>query len=269
MAVQLVVEKVGPDEAAAYLAKNTHNRGIRPKVVDKYAAAMRRGEWTLNGEAIKFGEDEALLDGQHRLAAVVKSGVEITTVVARGLESETQDTLDHHTPRTLGDVLALHGEKSASDLASAISHFWRVEQDMESQTDTPSPAQALAVLEVHPGLRDSISTGSRVNTRIGLPRGMVAAYHYIFSCLDSEDAAVFFDRLCDGEDLSSTSPIYAYREWSIRELRSVGIAGRRPARSRIQALLVKSWNAYRRGDEVKQLKWSVGGAHPEAFPKAA
>lgn len=263
------VEKIGPEEAAAYLAQNTHNRKIKPHVVDKYAAAMTRGEWALNGEAIKFDVDGGLLDGQHRLAAIIASGVTIETIVIRGLVPESQDTLDHHTPRTLGDVLALHGEKNATDLAAALSVFWRVERGAESQSIAPSPQQALDLLAQHPGIRESVLVGLRVS-RIGVSRGMSAAMHYIFATIDADDAEFFFERLADGVDLTPTSPIYVYREWCLTNLRNQHNAiGRRISRPRVQALMVKAWNAYREGVEMKQLRWAVGGAHPEPFPKAA
>ena len=268
-ALRTEVLAIGPAEAEGYLAKNTHNRGIKPRLVEKYAAAMARGEWSLNGEAIKFDVNGVLLDGENRLAAIVKSGVAIEALLVWDLAPESQDTMDHHAPRTLGDVLALHGEKNAQDLAATVATVWRIQHNLESQSDSPSPAQALALISAEPGIRAAVHIGDRVSARIGVPRGMAAGCFHVFAGIDAEDAAYFFDRLADGDDLPSDSPIYLYREWCLRELRGVGVIGRRPAKSRTQALMVKAWNAFRRGDKPKLLKWAVGGAHPEAFPKAA
>lgn len=261
------IQSITPKLAAEWLSRNTHNRGIKPRVVDKYAAAMSRGEWVLNGEAIKFNGIE-LLDGQHRLAAVVASGVTIDSLVVEGLPASVQDSLDHHVPRTLGDVLSLHGEKNASDLASALTNLFRIEMDKESSTLFPSAPQALDLLERHPAVRESVHIGGQVNTRLGTPRGMTAAMHYVFASIDAEDAEAFFARLIDGQGLKAGSPILLYREWCLRELRNVGIAGRRPAVSRVQAFMVKAWNGWRRNQDMKILKWNVGGANPEPFPKA-
>lgn len=49
-------------------------------------AEMQDGKWKLNGKTICFDRTGRLLNGQHRLSAVVRSGVSLTTVVVRGLD---------------------------------------------------------------------------------------------------------------------------------------------------------------------------------------
>ncbi|KAF7277615.1 hypothetical protein GWI33_002970, partial [Rhynchophorus ferrugineus] len=79
------VETITPDLARQYLAFNTHNRNVRSYRVKGYAADMRDGRWTLNGEAIKFSADGTLLDGQHRLQAVIEADVAVQMLVVRGV----------------------------------------------------------------------------------------------------------------------------------------------------------------------------------------
>ncbi len=38
--------------------------------------------------------------------------------------------------------------------------------------------------------------------------------------------------------------------------------------TRMHAITVKAWNAYRDGRELRLLKWSPGGSSPEPFPRA-
>ena len=49
---------------------------------------MQDGKWRLNGKTICFDSTGRLLNGQHRLSAVVRSGVTLTTVVVRGLDPD-------------------------------------------------------------------------------------------------------------------------------------------------------------------------------------
>lgn len=65
------VETITPDIAKTMLGENVNNRRISHDNVNMFAREMRNGEWRFNGEAIKFSKDGRLLDGQHRLLAVI------------------------------------------------------------------------------------------------------------------------------------------------------------------------------------------------------
>jgi hypothetical protein len=68
-------ELVTPATAKEWLEKyNKGNRNLRSVTVDSFATDMLNGEWSQNHQAIAFGLDEKLKDGQHRLASIVRSG---------------------------------------------------------------------------------------------------------------------------------------------------------------------------------------------------
>lgn len=92
------VETITPEIAKTMLGENVNNRRISRDNVNLFAREMRNGEWRFNGEAIKFGKDGRLLDGQHRLLAVIAADKPLTTLVIRGLEDETQQTMDSGKP---------------------------------------------------------------------------------------------------------------------------------------------------------------------------
>ena len=87
-------EIVSPDIAAHYLRSNIINRRLRPKTVKRYEEEMRQNSWTLTSDAIAFDEDGNLIQGQHRLHAVVKSGLAQPFWVARNMPSESKQNLD-------------------------------------------------------------------------------------------------------------------------------------------------------------------------------
>jgi hypothetical protein len=86
------VEVINPAEAAAYLQNNAMHRKIKQKKVDEYMQEMKDGKWALNGKALIFDSNGRLLNGQHRLSAVVQSDVPLTTVVIRGVDPAVLET---------------------------------------------------------------------------------------------------------------------------------------------------------------------------------
>ena len=62
--MQITIESISPEVAAEYLKTNTRNRPCLPGRIHDNANAMKRGEWLQNGDAIRFGSDGVLIDGQ-------------------------------------------------------------------------------------------------------------------------------------------------------------------------------------------------------------
>lgn len=106
------VEEITPEIAAAMLAHSPeHQRGVKERYAASLAQAMRRGEWVVNGESIVVDEEGHTIDGQHRLRAVVASGVTIYSLVVRGV-SVSRDvfaTLNVGKSRSLADVIKIDG----------------------------------------------------------------------------------------------------------------------------------------------------------------
>ena len=83
------VQVITPELAEQYLTKNTNNyRSMSNSVVNAYATDMKTGNWKFNGDSIKFNKSGILVDGQHRLAAIVKSGVPIQMMVITEIEDD-------------------------------------------------------------------------------------------------------------------------------------------------------------------------------------
>ena len=101
------VYDVTPDLATEWLERNTRNRKLRDQVVMKYAADMKAGRWMLTGDAIAFDSNGCVVNGQHRLWAVVESGVVVPMMVAFDLAPEVVAVLDDHLKRNLSDVAGI------------------------------------------------------------------------------------------------------------------------------------------------------------------
>ncbi len=99
------VETITPDMALSYLSCNQGNRPVRVNQVKSLADAIKRGEWRLTHQGIAFSSNGRLLDGQHRLSAIVEAGVPVRSLVSRGLDDETFMSIDIGNRRSHADVL--------------------------------------------------------------------------------------------------------------------------------------------------------------------
>ncbi|MDP2620568.1 MAG: hypothetical protein Q8P46_10395, partial [Hyphomicrobiales bacterium] len=74
--------RITPELAREWLEKtNRKNRPLSELKWTAYAVDMLEGRWQYNGDAIRFGSDGVLLDGQHRLMACVEAGIPFETDV--------------------------------------------------------------------------------------------------------------------------------------------------------------------------------------------
>lgn len=262
--MKVEVIDITPQMAEKMLEHNTHNRTLRERLIDQLARAMRQGEWMLNGEAIKFNKNGTIDDGQHRLHAIVKSGVTIKTVVVRDLDEGAQDTMDIGARRNFADVLKLRGEVDCTALASIIMLAYRYEHGDLSTNMQPSNKELLAYLDKNAGLRNAVPVAKAIRYAVKGPMSIFGAFAHIVSNIDAEDAEYFINRLIDGQGLDSTSPILHLRNYLLK----VSTSRERPPTTIMFAHMLKAWNLYRDGIKVRVLSYKTGGKSPENFPWA-
>lgn len=265
----ITVETVTPEIAEQMLGKNTHNRNLKAANLNGLVADMKAGNWQFNGEPIKFAKDGTLIDGQHRLTAIVKAGIPQEMLIVRGLEMKSQHTMDAGSTRSTADALKLRGEKNYGILASGIkaSILWErgVRKTLGGNgggNHKVTTSQILDYLEAHPECREYARFAARYKARIELPSSTLFLLWKVFSEIDYVDAEVFFDRLASHLELQG-SPIYAL-DRALTEANSGNV--RRSSSWRI-AMTIKAWNKFRAGEQVRILRYSPGGAAPEQFPE--
>ncbi len=104
----LVREIITPEKAKEYLGGNEGNRRLRPTAVAAYAADMASGRWNDSPDIvtpIMISHEGRLIDGQHRLTAVVKSGVSVCMYVAHNVDDGVYKYLDAGVKRSVADQI--------------------------------------------------------------------------------------------------------------------------------------------------------------------
>lgn len=119
MAMNTKIEKITPEIAKEYLGHNIgRNRTIHTKVANKYARDMVNGSFATTHQGIAFDTNGKLIDGQHRLVAVMISGKPMTCLVTRGVDAKAMAFIDRGTSRSVRDCLVI--SNPGSDMVSRV-----------------------------------------------------------------------------------------------------------------------------------------------------
>ena len=109
--VGVVSGLVTPELAGLLLQLNTENRNISDKAVNGHVQSIVDGRWINDGNPVKIATTGVLNDGQHRLSAVVKSGIAVHMDLRFGVPREAFTVTDTGMRRTNGQILAMAGRQ--------------------------------------------------------------------------------------------------------------------------------------------------------------
>jgi hypothetical protein len=213
---------------------------------------MREGGWDPeNGETIKMCGDQ-VIDGRHRLNAIIASGRTVRMAVVRGVSKDAFKTLDTGKKRSMSDLLTISGYSNTNHLAAAIRTCIALKTG--GMRDV-SNADGLNYIKRNDGLIRSlkyIMHGSEERWRFArlFSPGRLAGVHYIARKIDRDTADYFIDRLLLGDQLEHGDPILTCRA------KFVALHDDRTPMHRNTCLLFlcKTWNAWR--DEIP-LEWKI------------
>lgn len=216
--MDLSVETITAKQAERYLQFNSNNRPLRKGLVNQYAKDMKAGKWKLTHQGLAFNCDGTLLDGQHRLAAIIQSGVPVQMLVARGVDSDGQLVMDDHAKRTAGDALSLARKekitqsqvaviRACTELSSVNRTDRLTKQELNELIDVFYPAMEFVEARM-PGAERGITSAP-------VKAAIVLAWYYVS---DIERLSVFCEILT-GKTLpegDGDRSAVVLREWLLR-----------------------------------------------------
>ena len=129
---------VSPDLAKYYLSKNSANRAVNKRHVVGLATQMKNGLWLLTHQAICFDVAGNLIDGQHRLHAIVKANLVVKMMVVTGADNQTFTVLDTGRNRTSGDVLSIENVKNYNQVAACIRLWFKLKNGWLNDNSEPA-----------------------------------------------------------------------------------------------------------------------------------
>lgn len=245
-----VVVKLTPQLARELWEKNTSTFGSLDRhTVNRYASEMTRGRWQDNGESIVVSVDGYILDGQHRIAAVIQSGCTITVVLVLNVVASAS-TFDRGKPRQVSDYIqnAL-GIKNARLVATIAKFCVAYKKGLWGQRSIQGreilDSEILDVVHRYHVRIESVAELARQCDRVA--PGPITATLLFFGGLEPitkcEISAWFVDSLATGANLTDADAVLHLRNRFLAEKPQAKID---PNLKRV--LMTIAWNKTVRGE---------------------
>ena len=267
------IETITPAIAQEWLDKSRlENRPLSWAVIKSYADTMKNGNWLVNGEAITFDERGNLLNGHHRLRAVIASATPIQSYVVRGVDHRAFSTFDCGRSRTFGQLIAMQGESNANNVAAIVRQYIVFKKGYEVHERGDYDKRNLH--ETNKTMVDFYLKNKPFFNKIteetlsvcGKGRVLKASFvggsiaYLVRDCGYSYDQAInFFSQLCNADTAKNkTINILRVRLFNERNGRKNNAVVKIHC-----ALTIKCWNAIVSNKNVKSFNWKPD---KEGFP---
>lgn len=278
---QLYLEEV--DDIMAGLMLNctpTFQRPLEPGRVKMWAQDMLNGDWVETAQApLGFTPDGQLVNGQHRLNAVIKAyeiNPDLEPIkfwVDYNAAREVFKYIDIGKSRTTGDVLAVLGVKHPRAVGAALrmvesydrmpltdggrSGTW-IQRNIPNH-DIPDHYKPVAG-DIDYQIDDIVRTARKIYFNEG---ALVAGYFLARRDDPNQNHDDFFLALYDGAGQQTGSPVSKLRDWSIGRVDKARRTATRGTKSLPYAALqlktlINAYNAWRVGRSLGNISWAPG-----------
>lgn len=198
---------------------NDNNRNISRNNVRFLTKQILEGEWKLTNQGIGIAKSGRLLDGQHRLQAIIEANQPVQMYVMRDLDEGVFNVIDQGKKRSPGDILSIHtnGEVAwPTAIAAGIRVYYALEQGngvyVNKKRVDMSPFELIQLYESLPDIEENmkIITNFR-NVLNWVPHSVPLGLYTYMKRIDSEVNKSFWHSFNSGANLRPKSPINALR----------------------------------------------------------
>ena len=254
-----------PEKATELLEHNLLNRPLNGQHVQRIARQIIDDKWRFNGDTIKVANTGEVLDGQHRLWAVIEAKKSIETIIVYGIEREAFATIDTlRKPRSGGDTLSLCGATRYRNIA-ATALQWLLRWQRGILEDYRAPQNRIENSDVETAYANNPQIIRAVERAVKL-RGLInpsviAFIYYILANRDESLAERMMSTLEDPSNIGVNDPFFRLRVYFTSDHHKI-----KDSLMTI-ALAIKASNAAAKGQKVQVLNWRNQGSRAEDFPK--
>lgn len=251
---------ITPDIARMMLENNIGNRPVSKDTVECYARLMQNCEWSITPDAIGFDTNGRLINGQHRLMAIIKSNTAQTFFVVDDLPLDAFSVTDEGKKRNASDILFIGRKiKNCTTMASIIRSYIVLSKGKRSEGTgnrviAPNNEQVLKKYDEHTYVFDKICDATmKYHAKLNILKkseiGSIFAYLVFDKNYKFDYVKYFFDELFYGNN--GDYNISLLKERLIKDkLKNYTIKYAAKL-----SLIAKVWNAYVEGKVYKSLRY--------------
>ena len=255
--IEVSIRSFSPAQADSILETiNVGNRKISKDRITQYRRDMDNGDWEFNGDAIRIDENGVLIDGQHRLTAVVLSGNPREFLVIKGVRAATKHTIDSGKGRTGGDALSIQANVAflaSHTISGAITMFEKYKKSGFGSAGGGNRLTTSGILSAYENRKDLIDTSFSMMKDIApmkgllLPKVEILFLFMVFSELNEKDAASYMKKILTGAEVSAGSVELHIRDIMLDHKMKISKINK----ATLMNSILKCWNVSRRNGYIK------------------
>lgn len=223
--------EITPQMAERWLERNPRNRNVRPGKVARIRDDILAGLWDSSiCNPIRFNRDGELVDGQHRLLAIVAADVPVVAWIEHDVDSLH---IDEAESRRIGDILSMNGivvrgeGRQAQSIINSINLITNLRASNRQWTPHSVKGNGISnekAMEMALKIDNFDALVKKSNgiykaqprmARIFTQSAAGALLHFAEMDIGAADEAEeFLRRITSGENLRRGDPELAYRKWA-------------------------------------------------------
>lgn len=244
--------------AAQGFVNRQETKGGTDRGIAAYARMMKNGEWdSTNGETIKIDRSGILVDGHHRLKALIQANVNLELLTARNVSEGAYYTIDRGVSRKLHDHVAQAGIVDRSLASVVTSGAGVLYHYLKTGSRDPASARRTAfsykdvgsVVDQHPYIIRAAEFYNKYKRKIVISQSNFCLIYTLTYEIDPDKAYIFIERIVDGVGLEIDDARYVLRE----KLNSLRGGKKRVNYFDELNYVIRAWNAYFKGRKLTRL----------------
>ena len=260
--VEVTIQVITPEDAAMLLQTNVNNRKLSRRRVEMYANDIKRGMWKLTGDTIKLAKNPKtgevrLIDGQHRLHAIVSAGMPMQTVVATGLNEDAFSVIDRGKTRTYNDVLGMSNIKNSNTVASVLRPIIAIEAGLNpygNGMELVTPEDVVQYAQENDEMVQwAVNRSFKMRERVSGSGTAWAMFMYLLAQKHGiKMAEAFTESVLSGVGYREGDPRAALRNWVLRNFQKY--KGTSRGAYDMCAMMIRAYNYTVEGTKIVQMR---------------
>lgn len=256
---------VTPALAAVMLERNTVNRPTTTSRSTAHVQRLQSGKFRMTHQGISFASNGRLLDGQHRLNAIVTTGIAGGMTITFGADEDEFEVIDQGAPRTASHTLGIKGlPHSALRAAVGLTvlflerepHIWHSPQEVVEFVVQVDQDPRLGPL-----MNEACRVGQAMRSVTPPTSAGLAAYWIGKHTAHHEVVRAYWNGLDSGENL--TGARLKVRNWLMRRDAEHGLKQGRTSTILRAAVLIEGWNAWVAKRKTVNTDWDTAVRLPK------